>query len=61
MELTDAHRLDAELLAGDAEAFGRFYARHEDFVLALFARRVGPGHAELAADLAAETFAGALA
>ena len=61
MELTDAHRLDAELLAGDAEAFGRFYARHEDFVLALFVRRVGAGHAELAADLAAETFAGALA
>ena len=61
MEPADGRRLDAELLAGDAEAFGRFYARHEDFVLALFVRRVGAGNAELAADLAAETFACALA
>src|ERR1039458_5521518 len=61
MEPADGRRLDAGLLAGDAEAFGRFYARHEEFVLALFVRRVGPGNAELAADLAAETFACALA
>ena len=62
MDPADARRLDAELLAGDAEAFGRFYARNEDFVLALFARRVGGGGgAELAADLTAETFACALA
>jgi RNA polymerase sigma-70 factor (ECF subfamily) len=49
---------DAVWLAGDAEAFGRFYERHEDYVLALFLRRgVAP---EVAADLAAETFARAL-
>jgi len=53
-------RVDAELLAGDAEAFGGFYARNEDFVLAVFMRRVGRDSAELAADLAAETFAQAL-
>jgi RNA polymerase sigma factor (sigma-70 family) len=52
---------DDALLAGDADAFGRFYARHEDFVLAVFLRRVGHGKAELAADLTAETFAEALA
>jgi RNA polymerase sigma-70 factor (ECF subfamily) len=52
-------RVDAELLAGDAEAFGLFYARHEDFVLSVFLRRCGS--AELAADLTAETFARALA
>ena len=51
--------VDVELLAGDAEAFGRFYARHEDFVLSVFLRRCGS--AELAADLTAETFARALA
>jgi len=52
-------RVDVELLAGDAEAFGRFYARHEDFVLSVFLRRCGS--AELAADLTGETFARALA
>lgn len=58
MALADQH-IDVELLAGDAEAFGRFYARHEDFVLSVFLR--GCGSAELAADLTAETFARALA
>jgi RNA polymerase sigma factor (sigma-70 family) len=57
--MTDRHpRTDAELLAGDAEAFGVFYARHEDAVLAFFLRRVR--RPELAADLTAETFAAAL-
>jgi hypothetical protein len=46
--------VDAELLAGDADAFGRFYARHEDFVLAVFLRRLGAGNAELAALVLAE-------
>lgn len=50
---------DAVLLAGDAEDFGRFYALHEDYVLALFLRR--GARAEAAADLTAETFARALA
>lgn len=49
---------DAKLLAGDAEAFGVFYARHEDAVLAFFLRRVR--RADVAADLTAETFAAAL-
>jgi RNA polymerase sigma-70 factor (ECF subfamily) len=49
---------DAELLAGDHEAFGTFYARHEDAVLGFFLRRTRS--AELAADLTAETFAAAL-
>jgi RNA polymerase sigma factor (sigma-70 family) len=53
------HRTDAQLLAGDAECFGHFYARHEDVVLAFFLRRVA--RPELAADLTAETFAAALA
>lgn len=56
---TIAGRADAELLAGDAAAFGAFYERHEDFVLSLFVRWGARG--ELAADLAAETFARALA
>jgi RNA polymerase sigma factor (sigma-70 family) len=50
---------DADLLAGSAEAFGVFYERHEDFVFALFVRWGARG--EVAADLAAETFARALA
>src|ERR1039457_1342740 len=58
MALADQH-IDVELLAGDAEAFGRFYAQHEDFVHSVFLRRCGS--AELAADLTAETFARALA
>jgi RNA polymerase sigma-70 factor (ECF subfamily) len=53
------HRTDAALLAGDAEDFGVFYARHEDAVLAFFARRFRD-RPELAADLTAETFAAAL-
>jgi RNA polymerase sigma factor (sigma-70 family) len=49
---------DIELLAGCAEEFGRFYLRHEDAILTFFLRRTRS--AELAADLAAETFARAL-
>jgi RNA polymerase sigma factor (sigma-70 family) len=49
---------DAALLAGDHDAFGTFYARHEDAVLGFFLRRTR--RAELAADLTAETFAAAL-
>jgi RNA polymerase sigma-70 factor (ECF subfamily) len=59
MEALSARVRDAELLAGDAEAFGTFYARHEEFVLSLLVRWGAGG--ELAADLAAETFARALA
>jgi RNA polymerase sigma factor (sigma-70 family) len=50
---------DASLLAGDAEDFGRFYAVHEDYVLAFFLAR--GARSEVAADLTAETFARALA
>ncbi len=42
----------------DPAAFGTFYERHERLVLGYFMRRVGDP--ELAADLAAETFAAAL-
>lgn len=52
---------DAQLLARstrDPAAFGHFYERHERLVLGFFVRRVGDP--ELAADLAAETFAAAL-
>lgn len=52
---------DGELVARtrrDPEAFGAFYRRHERPVLAYFRRRVD--QPELAADLAAETFAAAL-
>jgi RNA polymerase sigma-70 factor (ECF subfamily) len=49
---------DASLLASGGAGFERFYARHERAVLAYFARRVR--RADLAADLAAETFARAL-
>jgi len=52
---------DDQLLARaarDPEAFGVFYERHERLVLGFFVRRVGDP--ELAADLAAETFAAAL-
>jgi RNA polymerase sigma-70 factor (ECF subfamily) len=44
--------------AGDADAFGVFFARHSRVVLRFVRRRVGS--AELAADLTAETFAAAL-
>ena len=51
---------DEELLsAADARSFEEFYLRHVDTVLGYFARRTGD--AELAADLASETFAAALA
>ena len=51
---------EALLVAGrrDAEAFGVFYRRRVDAVLAFFLRRTGDR--ELAADLTAETFAAAL-
>jgi RNA polymerase sigma-70 factor (ECF subfamily) len=52
---------DSALLAATAsrpEAFGEFYARHEDAVLFFFLRRGAT--ADLAADLTAETFAAAL-
>src|ERR1039458_7350860 len=51
---------EALLVAGrrDAEAFGLFYGRRVDAVLAFFLRRTGDR--ELAADLTAETFAAAL-
>jgi RNA polymerase sigma-70 factor (ECF subfamily) len=54
-------RTDEELLAAtrdDPEAFGVFYRRHEDVVLAYMLRRTRD--AELAADLTAEVFASAL-
>ena len=57
---TDA-RSDEELLSAtprDPEAFGEFYRRHEDGVLKYLLGAVRD--AELAADLAAETFAAAL-
>ena len=51
---------DEDLLgATDALSFEEFYLRHVDTVLGYFARRTGD--AELAADLASETFAAALA
>jgi RNA polymerase sigma factor (sigma-70 family) len=52
---------EALLVAGrrDAQAFGVFYRRRVDAVLAFFLRRTGDR--ELAADLTAETFAAALA
>jgi RNA polymerase sigma factor (sigma-70 family) len=43
---------------GEAEAFGVFFSRHSEVVLVFLRRRVGSP--ELAADLTAETFAGAL-
>ena len=52
-------RSDARLLGADAAAFAECYRRHEDAVLGFFLRRTRS--AELAADLTAETFAGALA
>jgi RNA polymerase sigma factor (sigma-70 family) len=54
-------RSDEELLAavdGEPEAFGAFYRRHVTALLGYFLRRTRD--AELAADLTAETFAGAL-
>ncbi len=57
----DDPRSDEELLAataGDAEAFAVFYRRHLRSVLAYLVHRTG--RRDLAADLAAETFAAAL-
>lgn len=54
-------RTDEDLLTAtrdDPAAFGAFYRRHVDAVLAFF--RVRTGDPELAADLMAETFAAAL-
>jgi RNA polymerase sigma factor (sigma-70 family) len=54
-------RTDEDLLQAtpdDPEAFGIFYRRHVEAVLAFF--RVRTGDSELAADLMAETFAAAL-
>jgi len=51
-------RLLERTRAGDADAFGDFFARHGETVLAFLRRR--SGDAELAADLTAETFAAAL-
>jgi RNA polymerase sigma-70 factor (ECF subfamily) len=54
-------RSDEQLLAAarlDPQAFGCFYARRVDVVLAFFLRRTGDR--EVAADLTAETFAAAL-
>lgn len=57
----DDRRADRELLlatrSGDGQAFGAFYRRHHDLVLAFLTRRCTP---EIAADLLAETFAAAL-
>jgi len=58
----EGDRPDEELLVAgrrDVEAFGLFYRRRVDAVLAFFLRRTGDR--ELAADLTAETFAAALA
>jgi len=53
-------RTDEELLsAPDARSFEEFYLRNVDMLLSYFARRTGD--ADLAADLASETFAAALA
>ena len=53
-------RTDEDLLsAPDARSFEEFYLRNVDMVLGYFARRTGD--AELAADLASETFAAVLA
>ena len=53
-------RTDEELLsAPDARSFEEFYLRNVDMLLGYFARRTGD--ADLAADLASETFAAALA
>jgi RNA polymerase sigma factor (sigma-70 family) len=60
MSVDDDRADEALLVEGrrDAEAFGLFYSRHVDAVLAFFLRRTGDR--ELAADLTAETFAAAL-
>jgi RNA polymerase sigma-70 factor (ECF subfamily) len=60
--LRDDQRTDAELLADarrEPEAFGAFYDRHAEELLAFFYRRTADAH--MAADLTAETFAEAFA
>jgi RNA polymerase sigma factor (sigma-70 family) len=58
--MRSSSRTDEDLLSAvDARSFEEFYLRHVDMVLGYFARRTGD--AELAADLASETFAAALA
>ena len=54
----DADETLLEAGRSDAEAFGLFYGRRVDAVLAFFLRRTR--NRELAADLTAETFAAAL-
>ncbi len=59
--MLDTEPADEALLAsvaGDPEAFGVFYRRHENRILRYFLRRGAT--AELAADLTAEVFAAAL-
>jgi RNA polymerase sigma factor (sigma-70 family) len=60
--MRDDERDDRQLLdaarGGDGQAFGAFYRRRRDVVLAYVGRRTGDP--ELAADLLAETFAAAL-
>jgi RNA polymerase sigma factor (sigma-70 family) len=61
-QLRPEDRPDADLLwstSGNPEAFGIFYDRYEDAVVAFFMRATG--RAEMAMDLTAETFAAALA
>ena len=58
--MRSSSRTDEDLLsAPDARSFEEFYVRNVDAVLGYFARRTG--NAEMAADLASETFAAALA
>ncbi len=58
--MRSSDRTDEDLLsASDARSFEEFYLRHTDMVIGYFARRTGD--AELAADLASETFAAVLA
>jgi RNA polymerase sigma factor (sigma-70 family) len=61
METVSDRSSDDEMLRAarsDPRAFGAFYRRHEERMLAFFLGRVGD--AEVAADLTAETFAAAL-
>jgi RNA polymerase sigma-70 factor (ECF subfamily) len=57
-DLRDDDELLLATARGDPDAFGEFYRRHVGEVLGFLVRRTGSS--ELAADLAGETFAGAL-
>lgn len=57
--LTDAQLIDRAVKHSDGDAFAELYRRHIDAVLAYLRRRVDTP--ELALDLAAETFAAAIA